>query len=205
MSPGLKGNLKVISHICGFGLMFIIVFELMIGDLTEHEKLKVDRIIPGAFPVVVRVEGNAQIVLGKNLNQYLNDHPNYSLLIPEHQIEKFRTQIKSDIRATESTPNFDKSSDLPWSASFTVQTIAPGKQAFKVNATWDDDWMNVGWYEATDREIFPQYHTHYFGPGLILTYLPIAGVITAVLWLIGHYLIHRSRNRAAPPSKEECE
>jgi len=195
MSPRLKDNLKCIGGLCAFFLTLIIVFGLMIGDITEHGKSRVDGSIPGAFPVVVRVGDKAQIVWGDHLDQYLKDHPDYSLLIPEHQTDKFQSQIKSNIRATDSTPNFDKRSDLPWGASFTVQTIAPDKQAFKVYATWDDDLMNVGWYEATDREIFPQYHTKYFGPGLAFTHLPIAAGITASLWLIVPYLIRRFRGK----------
>jgi hypothetical protein len=151
--------------------------------------------IPGAFPLVVRVGEKAQVVWGDDLNQYLNDHSNYSLLIPEHQTDKFQSQIKSNIRAAESPPNFEKRSDLPWDAFFTVHTIAPDKQAFKVYATWDDDWMNVGWYEATDKEIFPQYHTYYFGPGLAFIHLPIAAAITTALWLIVSRLIRRHPRR----------
>jgi len=197
MSPRLKDNLKFIGGLCAVGLTFIMVSALMIGDITERGKSKVDEGIPGAFPVVVRVEDKAQIVWGDDLNQYLKDHPNYSLLIPEHQTDKFQSKIKSNIRGAQSPPNFDKFSGLPWDASFTVQTIAPGKQAFKVYATWDDDWMNVGWYQATDKEIFPQYHTKYFGPGLAFTHLPFAAMITAALWVIVPRLIRRFRRKFA--------
>jgi hypothetical protein len=205
MSPGFKDNLKAIGGLCGFGLTFIIVSGLMVGDLTEHGKSKVDGNIPDTFPVVVRAGDEAQIVWGNDLKQYLKDHPNYSLLIPEHQTNKFQSQIKSNIRGAKSPPDFDKTSDRPWDASFTVHTIAPDKQAFKVYATWDDDLMNVGWYEATDKEIFPQYYTLYFGPGLAFTHIPIALTITTALWLIVPRLIRRFRRRLASPSDEQCE
>ena len=195
MSPRLKDNLKCIGGLCAVGLTIIIVFELLIGDLTEHGKSKVDGRIPGAFPVVVRVGDKAQIVWEDHLDQYLKDHPDYSLLIPEQQTDKFQSQIKSNIRATDSPPNFDKTSDRRWDAFFTVQTIAPDKQAFKVYATWDDDFMNVGWYEATDKKIFPQYHTEYFGPRLAITHLPIATGITLAIWIIVPYLIRQFRGK----------
>jgi hypothetical protein len=195
MSPKLKDNLKCIGGLCAVGLTFIVVCALMIGDLTESGKSKVDGHIPGVFPVVVRVEDKAQIVWGDDLNQYLEEHPNYSLLIPENQTKKFQSQINSNIRGAQSPPSFDTRSDLPWDAFFTVQTIAPGKQAFKVYATWDDDRMNVGWYKATDKEIFPLYHTLYFGPGLACTHVPIAAMITAALCLIASRLIHYLRRR----------
>jgi len=201
MSPRLKDNLKCIGGLCAFFLTIIIVFVLLIGDITELGKSKVGGSIPDAFPVVVRVGDRAQIVWGDRLDQYLRDHPDYSLLIPEHQTGRLQSQIKSNIRATDSPPNFDKTSDRPWDAFFTVQTIAPDKQAFKVYATWDDDIMNVGWYEATDREIFPQYHTKYFGPGLAFTHLPIAAGITASIWIIVSRLIRRYRRRFVTPAE----
>jgi hypothetical protein len=205
MSPRLKDNLKFISGICAAGLTFILVSALLIGDITERRKSKVEGRIPGAFPAVVRVGDRAQIVWGNHLDQYLKDHPNCSLLIPEHQTDKFQSQIKANIRGAESPPNFDKTSERPWDASFTVQTIAPDKQGFKVYATWDDDWMNVGWYEATDKEIFPQYHTLYFGPGLAFTHLPIAAAITAAFWLIAQRLIRRRRRRFVTLAEEQLK
>ena len=199
MSPRLKDNLKCIGGLCAVlcavGLTVIIVFALIVGDITERGKRKVEGSIPDAFPVVVRVGDKAQVVWGDDLKQYLKDHSDYSLLIPEHQTDKFQSQVKSNIRAAESPPNFDKTSDRPCDAFFTVQTIAPDKQAFKVYATCNGDWMNVGWYEATDKEIFPQYHTKYFGPSLVFTHLPIAAGITAALWLIVPALIRRFRRR----------
>jgi hypothetical protein len=197
MGPRPKDNLNRIGGLYTFGLAFILVSALIIGDISELGKRKLDGSIPDAFPVVVRVGDRAQIVWGDQLDQFLKDHPNYSLLIPEYQTDKFQSQIKSNIRAAESPPNFDKTSDRPWAAFFTVQSIAPDKQAFKVYATWDDDWMNVGWYEARDREIFPQYHTKYFGPGLAFTHLTIAAGITAAIWLIVPSLISRLRRRFA--------
>jgi hypothetical protein len=199
MSPRLKNNLKALGGLfgvlCGIGLTFILVFTMIIGDIIEHGKRKLDGSIPDRFPVVVRVGDRAQIVLGDQLDQFLKNHPNHSLLIPEHQTDKFQSQIKSNIRAVESPPNFDKTSDRPWAASFTVQTIAPEKQAFKVYATWDDDWMNVGWYEATDKEIFPQFHTRYFGPGLVFAHMPIAAGITMALWIILLLIVPRLTRR----------
>lgn len=125
------------------------------------------------------------------------ERPNHSFLIPEDQTGKFKGQIESNIRAIQSPSNLESNYSLPWEASFTVKTIAPGKQAFKVYATWDDDWMNVGWYEATDKEIFPQHYTSYWGPGLAVTRLPIVGLISAAIWITASRLIRRYWRRAA--------
>ncbi|HKQ80007.1 MAG TPA: hypothetical protein VJ810_40320 [Blastocatellia bacterium] len=168
---------------------------LMIGDLTEYGKRKVEGDIPYLFPVVVRIDDRAQVVLGHNLTQYLKEHPDYSFLIPEHQTAKFKDQINSNTRANLASSNIESESGRPLDAFFTVKTIAPGKQALKVYATWNEDVMNVGWYEATDKEAFPQHHTTYFGPSLAFKEAPIAVLITLAIWIIVPRLIRRLRQR----------
>jgi len=202
MSPRFKDNLNCIGGLCGCGITWILSLLLMIGDLTEYGKRKVEGDTPDVFPVVVRVDDRAQIVWGDNLTQYLKEHPSYSFLIPENQTDIFKSQINSNTRAKLASSNSDSESGKPWDAFFTVKTIAPGKQAFKVYATWDDDRVNVGWYEATDSEIFPQQYTSYFGPGLMFTHGPIAALITAAIWIIVSRLIRRFRRRFAKPAEE---
>jgi hypothetical protein len=195
MSPGFKDNLKFIAGMCGFGITWILIMALMIGDLTEYRRSKVEGNIPDLFPIVVRVDDRAQIVWGYNLTQYLNEHPESSFLIPEHQTDKFKAQINANTRAKPALSNIDSESCRHLDAFFNVKTIGPGKQAFKVFATCDEDTMNVGWYEATDKEVFPQYHTLYFGPTLAFKEGPIAALITLAIWIIVPHLIRRFRGR----------
>ncbi len=202
MNTRLKDSLKCIGGLCGGGMTLLLVLVLMIGDLTEYGKSKVEGDIPEVFPIVVRVDDKAQIVWGHSLAEYLKEHPNYAYLIPEHQTEKFEGQIKSNTRANQASSNPDSESAPPWDAFFTVKTISPDRQAFKVYATWDDDRVNVGWYEATDKEIFPQHYTTYFGPRLMFTHLPIATLITAAIWIIAWRLIRMVRRRFTTPVKE---
>src|SRR5262245_36138841 len=163
---------------CGFGLTWILILALMIGDLTDYRKTKVKGKIPEMFPVVVRVDDRARIVWWDSLTDYLKERPSYSFLIPENQTDIFKSQINSNTSANLASSDSDSESGKPWEAFFTVKTIAPGKQALKVYATWDDDIMNVGWYEATEKEVFPQHHTSYVGPGLGLIEVPTAVLIT---------------------------
>ena len=195
MSPRLKDNLKFIGGLCGFGITWSLILGLMIRDPTEYRKRKVEGNIPDIFPVVVRVDDAAEIVWGRDLTQYLKEHPHCSFLIPEHRIDRFKSQIKSNTRAERASSNSDSKSSELWDAVFTVNTIAPGKQFFVVNATFDDDVVNVGWYEATEREVFPQHHTSYFGPSLVFIEAPIAVLITLAIWIIVPYLIRRFRGK----------
>jgi hypothetical protein len=195
MSPKCKNNLKFIGGLCGFGITWLLILVLIIRNSTEYGKRKVEGNIPDVFPVVVRVGDKAQIVWGDHLDQFLKDHPNYSLLIPEHQIDRFKSQIKSNTRAGGASSNSDSKYSELWDAAFTADSIAPGKQAFVVYATGDDDWMNVGWYEATEREVFPQHHMSYRGPRMVFVEAPIAGLITLAIWIIVPYLIRRFRGK----------
>ena len=187
MNSGLNHNKKFIGGMCGFGMTWILIMILMIGDLTEYGKRKVEGDIPYLFPVVVRIDNRAQILSGDNLTQYLKEHPDCSFLIPEHQIDMFKGQVESNTRAIRA------SSSPEYSAFFTVKTIAPGKQTFKVVSTHNEDVMNVGWYEATDKEVFPQHHTTYFGPAMVVKEAPIAFLITLAIWLIVRNLIRPLR------------
>ena len=195
MSPRLKDNLKFFGGLCGFGITWFLILVLIALNSTEFGKRKVEGNIPDIFPVVVRVNDTAEIVWGCNLTQYLKEHPDCSFLIPEHQIERFKSQVKSNTRAGRASSNSDSKSSELWDAVFTVNTIAPGKQSFAVYATVDDDVMNVGWYEATEREVFPQHHMSYRGPRMVFIEGPIAGLINLAIWIIVPYLIRRFRGK----------
>src|SRR5437773_2666507 len=126
-----------------------------------HYKRKVTGEPSGDFPIVVITSGQAQIVWKGNLTAFTEEHSDYSFLVQPDKIEKYREQIRADVRADQTPVNYDKSSSIPWAANFEMRSLPDGKQAFKVDATFDSDYMNVCWYEATDKEIFPAYHKSY--------------------------------------------
>ncbi len=162
---------------------FVIEFLLMIWS-HEQARQEVQGSLPDSFPVLVFANQQPHIVWGGKLEEFKTAHPDYSFLVPVEKEATLRNQIEANVRARQSPPNFDWDSDLPWSATFRIEGQRNGRQQFRVDATFDDDRMNIGWYEATEKEIFPRYHTLYFGPGHVFSTLPLAFLLTAVLWIV---------------------
>lgn len=144
--------------------------------------------LPDSFPVLVIADQQPQIVWGDQLEHFKTAHPDYSYLVPLGKETEFRQRIERKVRARQSPPNFDWNSPMPWSATFKIEGVSNGQQQLMVNATFDDDRMNIGWYEATEKEIFPRYHTLYFGPGQVLGTFPVAILLTVALWVVGRII-----------------
>ena len=184
-------------------LILAIIGSLPVACITtffiaDHSyKHEVHGELPGYFPIVVVTPGQAQIVWKENLATFIEEHPDYSFLVPPDKIEKYREQVRDNVRANQTPVNFDQSSPIPWDADFEMHSLSHGRQGFKVDATFDDDRMNVGWYEATDKEIFPTYHKFYFGPGLVLGLAPIVIGVTILSWIVGGFAFKYFQRRRA--------
>src|SRR5262249_9585740 len=87
MSPRFKYNLKFIGAMWGFGMTWVLIMVLMIGDLTEYKKRKVEGNIPYNFPVVVRIDDRAQIVWGHDLTLNITHYT----LVPPWRLKKGRS------------------------------------------------------------------------------------------------------------------
>ena len=171
-------NLALIIAIfftCAF-FQFALMFR---ADRLERNEVIT---ISDDFPIVVLTADEAQIVYSQQLEKFKQDNSDYSFLVPIEKYEFFLEQIKSNTRSHLSIDSYK--SNLPWEANFTMQVITAKHQKFEVSATWDDDRENVSEYEATDKEIFPKYHKHYFGPGKVLVTFPFALLLTAGLWIV---------------------
>jgi hypothetical protein len=151
-------------------------FQFALMDRADKLERREVTTISGTFPVVVVTGDKAQIVYGKELEKFKQQHTDYSFLIPPKKYELFREQIKSNTRA-----RLNPNSNI-WDANFTMEAVALERQKFVVYATWDDDRENTGEYEATDKELFPRYHKVYFGPGKVFITFPVALLLTTGLW-----------------------
>ena len=182
MSKILKRILSVL--LAGFLLM--IFFILFIGSCLyfsgdtrqrarEEFKQEVRENIPEMFPILVITpgEGNkkykAQLVYKKDLEDFLKKNLKYTYLVSEGQDDYLNREI---------------SGKYPWQARFKVERLTNGKQLLEVVYQWDDDHANRGWYEATDREIFPKYYQCYFGPAIAFQALAKGFGRALILWAI---------------------
>ena len=148
-------------------------------------KKEVDRnAIPGRFPVVVFTSKDAgkhyqaNIVINAELAEFLKKSPDYTYLVPAIEDEKFSAlfieQIPNEVGY--------------W---YRVEKGGKDRQSLIVSAIpYSADGKNIGWYEATDKEIFPKYHSNYFepavfmGPGLF----PLLLMTFLIWWFFGFFI-----------------
>lgn len=168
---------KGFLRFCLAVILFMIVTGLLMSLFTAKTKKAVGSDVPSIFPVLVITETldkgtyKAEIVPYKDFNGFKQERPRYTLLVPKGIEAQLRSQVQKN--------NYSKEQ---WFANYEVKEVAKGRQALKVDFTWDDDRVNTGWYEATDKEIFPKYHQFYFGPEISLPVLPLSIILTIIIW-----------------------
>lgn len=189
---------KVITAVMLFYAVNMLIFHLVEGRF----KKEVGADIPAIFPVLVITRDvqpdsyRAQIIEYRQFAQFKEEHPRYSLLVPQGKEQGLRKQIIARNRSRRNDTSWD--SPDPWEATFHVKQISPSRQAFEVHSTWDDDRVNIGWYEATEKELFPKFHMFYFGPGIVLPLFPVSLGITIFIWHIP-WIMRRWRRKKISP------
>lgn len=152
----------------------------------------VEGMTPAHFPVVVVTVGedgkpHAQIVLQEALGSFAAEHLNYSFLIPPGEEGHMREAMEKNSIVGSGHYDLQPTPERPWDASFQVQRLANGRQGFEVHYDPYDDLSYKSWYEATDKEIFPQYHYEYAEIGGMFT-TGAAIFLTTILWVAGFIL-----------------
>lgn len=153
----------------------------------------------GIFPIVVfyqlpgQTEWDAEPVYFRELGSFLKhlkgQQATYSYLVPPDQ--KAALQRKIEDLGCSGKWGVDINQCDVWEASFEAEDIAPGRQSFKVVYSQDDDYVNVGWYEATDKEFFAKQSKAAFGPGHVFLNIGNGFILTIVLYLLGFWLYIR--------------
>lgn len=181
--------LKVTLLIVLFFTTFFTVNSFFFKAEEEQTKKIVGSDIPASFPILVVTQDFANknykvdIIYFSKLPNFKKENPNYSFLVPQGYDDKLNKELhhKSQL--------YDYNKGEYWNAAFKVERLKNGKQFLEVEYDEDDDRKNIGWYEATEKDVFPKYHKSYFGPGLSLGILPKSFAITALIWVVG-FLIY---------------
>ncbi len=161
-------------------------------------KGRVEAKVPDDFPILVLTteekgtELHPHIVRKENLESFLGKNPHHTFLVPPVEEERLNQEL-----SRLPTP---ETGSKPFSVSFSVNRLSDGRQSFRVEYDLYDDLTDVGWYEATDKEIFPRYRKHHGDIGLLL--VP-AFFITFLIWsvLFGFYFLGKRLLKKASSSE----
>ena len=200
-------TLKSLLLIVLFPISFIAVFLSVFPMLDASTRKPVLDSVPRMFPLLVLVPGEADgqlrghFVYHKDLDEFLETHPEHTFLIPEESEEAIRAQLDRENRYHRR--DFDWESPDPWRAWFQIDEREPGRQKLLVFATWDDDRVNMGWYEATDQNFTPTHYKFSFDPGLAMQSFFMSGVITVFLWIVVALFLRRRRRLRMERMKED--
>lgn len=184
-------------------LLLIALFAVFMGcniiGIEIYEAVKFADIsqdkTSGLFPVLVTWQENQQLMAYtpyfKDLASFTADKPGFSFLIPANKEAEIQQLIKQNTRVKRESGGKNKPAEL-WSAGFTIKDSLPdGSQIIEVSATYDSDRKNVGIYKATNSDFTPLRHLIYFGPGVVITIMPISALLTAVIYALGKLWVSR--------------
>lgn len=147
--------------------------------------------IPSLFPVLVvspKANGEGykgEILYHERLEEYLAENPDYTLLVPEKYEQSIREEIRQRCRSQRDDHSFD--SPDPWNADFKVERLPDGRQKLEVSRTHTGDLVNVGWYEATEKEFIPV-QLKLYSAGISIGVGMVSLVLTMLLCVLGRFL-----------------
>jgi len=138
------------------------------------EQRNIQAVDPSALewmPVLVFTSGDINLLWYRELPNFTKSHPDYSFLIPQGQEnlmnERLITVYKNKVPTADAFPKFE------------VNQLSENRQSFEVGLYGDGE--TVVWYEATDKEIFPQ---RYKSLGPLFPIIPLfwGVVFSGIAW-----------------------
>lgn len=167
-------------------LFAFLAFSHLSFDLADQRYIQdVGADVPSILPVLVIASGRAQIVPWCELDDFIQEHPDYSFLVPKEQETLYGEQIIQSHRER----------GIDAYPEFKVQQLAQGRQYLEVGSYGDG--AVVGWYEATDKQVFPHRYKAY-GPGFAFIVMALAVILAgataglAIIILMIHKWLRRS-------------
>lgn len=212
------------------GLLFLIgscaVISISTFKITENMYVQnIKDNIPDWFPVLVIIPGkdnqlDCGIVYYRRWKDLLkksseSDKKLFTYLVPKGKEKILHDKIFKKNQSNQKYLTYDDDSpDLwfavfnafkanPQFADFKVDYLSDGRQLLKVECTWDSDRVNVGWYEATDKHIFPKKYLYYFGPDVALRTIIFSFILTSITWIFAEVYINKRRKKYYKQLKQD--
>lgn len=163
------------------------VTKVLVDLATSQLRVRVSDPVPDMFPVLVvsrdNGESHARIVFSWAVPLYVRHLRNYSFEVPMAERDRLAAEVE---RRT--AVDYLRASGRPDKPAFgvgcfEVEKSSSGWQMLRVEGTWDDDRLNIGWYNASGKNVRPLYYLSYFGPGQVLRVLPLSILVNAFMWV----------------------
>ena len=190
---------KITASLLADLLLFVFFMKLVVTSESERFKREVGSVIPDGFPVFVSANDGTDsfIVLHGEMAAFLKSHKDHSYIVPDTNLRSINEYLVlyKDESPTGDTKANSVPYDGPVASVLEVKINADGSQEVKVEGSYDDDHVSIGWYTAREHEYKPHYYQAYFGPGLVIKALGKVFLITTVLYSLAMVLWIRYRNR----------
>lgn len=162
----------------GVAILAFVVGCFVVGGVTTALKVRGREIastdaIPPRFPVVVvahqeyEPRATCRVMFYGDLAS-AGHETEFSYLVDDAEVPRCKEQIAAQREIVSSGP----AGTLPlWSSFVTFSPVSrDGTQEIDLSATWDDDWINRGWYVASQEGVRPIRYQGY-GAGVVLVAL----------------------------------
>lgn len=149
--------------------------------------------VPEKFPVLVMTqeagEWRSETLYFKDLPAYTAENPSYTFLVPKEDSKRLEREVQP------ANPE-----EGAVATSFKVVKDSGDTQTIQVEYMFDEDYTNIGWYEATEKNITPKKYQLSFLGGRMQSMM-IAVPATIVLWIVGLVAILILRKRKVVTTK----
>jgi hypothetical protein len=163
----LTTALLTVLFIVSCGVIMLLIMPK--GEETA-QRAPVKQKVPSNFPVLFftsKDDSKPRIIRYDEFASEAKRHPEYSLLVPEDK----EAQVNEWLRTAK---------DGNYWQDVIVEASSEGKQSLKLRVDPTDEFSTSAWYNATEKELFPQYFEAHRGPAGLRTLLKYGGIAFAI-------------------------
>jgi hypothetical protein len=127
------------------------------SQTSQREPVK--QSTPAAFPILFfesKDDLKPRIIRFEEFAEEQKKHPQYSLLIPEGKEQEINRWLQDSSESGGAQGNFAQ--------DIAIEASSEGKQSLRVHVDPNDEFTTIGWYHATEKELFPRFYEAHRGP-----------------------------------------